>query len=121
MSYTNITSDYEPEFGSSAPSRDNGITHPDPVLLSSMTKAQRGAVCRYLARFAELDDAKIFYAYGLRGRVPCVGAEEVCSEPPLHIVCCMPRTPPGGHELYTRMPPHPPEFRGSAAAFLYSL
>ena len=22
------------------------------------------AVCRYLARFAELDDAKIFYAYG---------------------------------------------------------
>ena len=29
-----------------------------------MTKAQRGAVCRYLARFAELDDAKIFYAYG---------------------------------------------------------
>ncbi len=64
MSYTNITSDYEPEFGSSAPSRDNGITHPDPVLLSSMTKAQRGAVCRYLARFAELDDAKIFYAYG---------------------------------------------------------
>ena len=46
MSFTNITSDYEPEFGSSAPSRDNGITHPDPVLLSSMTKAQRGAVCR---------------------------------------------------------------------------
>ena len=64
MSFTNITSDYEPEFGSSAPSRDNGITHPDPVLLSSMTKAQRGAVCRYLARFAERDDAKIFYAYG---------------------------------------------------------
>ena len=63
MSFTNITSDYEPEFGSSAPSRDNGITHPDPVLLSSMTKAQRGAVCRYLARFAELDDAKIIYAY----------------------------------------------------------
>ena len=64
MSFTNITSDYEPQFGNSAPSRDNGITHPDPVLLSSMTKAQRGAVCRYLARFAELDDAKIFYAYG---------------------------------------------------------
>ena len=64
MSFTNITSNYEPEFGNSAPSRDNGITHPDPVLLSSMTKAQRGAVCRYLARFAELDDAKIFYAYG---------------------------------------------------------
>ena len=64
MSFTNITSEYEPGFGNSAPSRDNGITHPDPVLLSSMTKAQRGAVCRYLARFAELDDAKIFYAYG---------------------------------------------------------
>lgn len=63
MSFTNITSDYEPQFGNSAPSRDNGITHPDPVLLSSMTKAQRGAVCRYLARFAELDDAKIIYAY----------------------------------------------------------
>ena len=44
MSFTNITSNYEPEFGNSAPSRDNGITHPDPVLLSSMTKAQRGAV-----------------------------------------------------------------------------
>lgn len=28
-----------------------------------MTMAQRGAVCRYLARFAELDDAKIIYAY----------------------------------------------------------
>lgn len=28
-----------------------------------MTMAQRGAVCRYLARFAELDDAKILYAY----------------------------------------------------------
>lgn len=63
MSFTNITSEYEPGFGNSAPSRDNGITHPDPVLLSSMTKAQRGAVCRYLARFAELDDAKIIYAY----------------------------------------------------------
>ena len=61
---SHIAYDYEPEFGDSAPSRDNGITHPDPVLLSSMTKAQRGAVCRYLARFAELDDAKIFYAYG---------------------------------------------------------
>jgi len=24
----------------------------------------RGAIYRYLARFAELDDAKIFYAYG---------------------------------------------------------
>ena len=63
MSFTNIAYDYEPELGDSAPSRDNGITHPDPVLLSSMTKAQRGAVCRYLARFAELDDAKIIYAY----------------------------------------------------------
>lgn len=57
MSFTNITSEYEPEFGDSAPGRDNGITHPDAVLLSSMTKARRGAVCRYLARFAELDGA----------------------------------------------------------------
>ena len=38
--------------------------HPDPVLLADMTVAERGAVYRYLARFAELDDAKIFYAYG---------------------------------------------------------
>lgn len=37
MSFTNIAYDYEPEFGDSAPGRDNGITHPDPVLLSSMT------------------------------------------------------------------------------------
>ena len=44
MSFTNITSDYEPQFGNSAPSRDNGITH--------------------LARFPDLDDAQIFYAYG---------------------------------------------------------
>ena len=56
--------DYEPGFGDSAPERSNGITHPNPELLSAMTMAQRGAVCRYLARFAELDDAKIFYAYG---------------------------------------------------------
>ena len=56
--------DYEPGFGDSAPTRSNGITHPNPELLSAMTMAQRGAVCRYLARFAELDDAKIFYAYG---------------------------------------------------------
>lgn len=40
------------------------VMHPDPVLLSDMTSAERGAVYRYLARFAELDDAKIFYAYG---------------------------------------------------------
>ena len=45
------------------PERSNGITHPNPELLSAMTMAQRGAVCRYLARFAELDDAKIIYAY----------------------------------------------------------
>ena len=56
--------DYEPGFGDSAPTRSNGITHPNPELLSAMTMAQRGAVCRYLARFAELDDAKIFYTYG---------------------------------------------------------
>ena len=58
------TYDYEPGFGESVTARSNGITHPDPELLSAMTMAQRGAVCRYLARFAELDDAKIFYAYG---------------------------------------------------------
>ncbi len=63
MSFTNISFDYEPEFGDSAPSRSNGITHPDPELLSALTKAQRNAVCRYLARFTELDDAKIIYAY----------------------------------------------------------
>ena len=45
--------------------------------------------------------------------------KEVCNEPPLYIVCCTPHTPPGAHELNMRMPPHPPEFRGSAAAFLY--
>ena len=33
-------------------------------MLADMTVAERGAVYRYLARFAELDDAKIFYAYG---------------------------------------------------------
>ena len=55
--------DYEPGFGDSAPTRSNGITHPPPEQLSAMTMAQRGAVCRYLARFAELDDAKIIYAY----------------------------------------------------------
>lgn len=55
--------DYEPGFGDSALERSNGITHPNPELLSAMTMAQRGAVCRYLARFAELDDAKIIYAY----------------------------------------------------------
>lgn len=43
MSFTNITSDYEPEFGSSAPSRDNGITHPDPVaVLDDEGSAWRG-------------------------------------------------------------------------------
>lgn len=57
------TYDYEPGFGESVTARSNGITHPDPELLSAMTMAQRGAVCRYLARFAELDDAKIIYAY----------------------------------------------------------
>ena len=55
--------DYEPGFGDSAPERSNGITHPIPQLLAAMPMAQRGAVCRYLARFAELDDAKIIYAY----------------------------------------------------------
>lgn len=34
-------------------------------------------------------------ARALRGRVPCVGAEEVCSEPPLCIVAVSyPRIPP---------------------------
>ena len=48
----------------SASVHNYGVMHPDPVLLSDMTSAERGAVYRYLARFAELDDAKIFYAYG---------------------------------------------------------
>ena len=64
-------------------------------------------------------------ARALRGRVPCVGAEEVCSEPPLYIIAasrsCIPHTLPGAHELNTRMPPHPPEFWGSAAALLFVL
>ena len=60
-------------------------------------------------------------ARALRGRVPCLGAEEVCSEPPLYIVCCTPHVPPGNHKLNMRKPPHPPEFRGSAAAFLFVL
>ena len=59
-----ITPAYEPACGGAASVHNDGVMHPDPVLLSSMTKAQHGAVCRYLARFAELDDAKIFYAYG---------------------------------------------------------
>ena len=54
-----ITPAYEPACGGSASVHNYGVTHPDPVLL-----AERGAVYRYLARFAELDDAKIFYAYG---------------------------------------------------------
>ena len=59
-----ITPAYEPACGGSAPVHNYGVTHPDPVLLADMTVAERGAVYRYLARFAELDDAKIFYAYG---------------------------------------------------------
>ena len=50
-----ITPAYEPACGGSASVHNYGVTHPDP---------ERGAVYRYLARFAELDDAKIFYAYG---------------------------------------------------------
>ena len=41
-----ITPAYEPACGGSASVHNYGVTHPDP------------------ARFAELDDAKIFYAYG---------------------------------------------------------
>ena len=59
-----ITPAYEPACGGSASAHNYGVTHPDPVLLADMTVAERGAVYRYLARFAELDDAKIFYAYG---------------------------------------------------------
>ena len=59
-----ITPAYEPACGGSASVHNYGVTHPDPVLLADMTVAERGAVYRYLARFAELDDAKIFYAYG---------------------------------------------------------
>ena len=64
MTQTIITTAYEPACGGSTVVHNMGVTHPDPVLLSDMTSAERGAVCRYLARFAELDDAKIFYAYG---------------------------------------------------------
>ena len=59
-----ITPAYEPACGGSASVHNNGVMHPDPVLLADMTVAERGAVYRYLARFAELDDAKIFYTYG---------------------------------------------------------
>lgn len=59
-----ITPAYEPACGGSASVHNCGVTHPDPALLADMTVAERGAVYRYLARFAELDDAKIFYAYG---------------------------------------------------------
>ena len=55
-----ITPAYEPACGGSASVHNYGVMHPDPVLLSDMTSAERGAVYRYLARFAELDDAKIF-------------------------------------------------------------
>ena len=55
---------YEPACGGSASVHNYGVMHPDPMLLSNMTSAERGAVYRYLARFAELDDAKIFYTYG---------------------------------------------------------
>lgn len=58
-----ITPAYEPACGGSASVHNYGVTHPDPVLLADMTVAERGAVYRYLARFAELDDAKILYAY----------------------------------------------------------
>ena len=58
-----ITPAYEPACGGSASVHNYGVMHPDPVLLADMTVAERGAVCRYLARFAELDDAKIIYAY----------------------------------------------------------
>ena len=58
-----ITPAYEPACGGSASVHNDGVMHPDPVLLADMTVAERGAVYRYLARFAELDDAKIIYAY----------------------------------------------------------
>ena len=56
---------YEPACGGSASVHNYGVMHPDPVLLSDMTSAERGSCLPLLwARFAELDDAKIFYAYG---------------------------------------------------------
>ena len=60
MTQTITTPAYEPACGGSASVHNYGVMHPDPVLLSDMTSAERGAVYRYLARFAELDDAKIF-------------------------------------------------------------
>ena len=64
VTQTMIAPAYESACGGSASVHNYGVMHPDPVLLSDMTSAERGAVYRYLARFAELDDAKIFYAYG---------------------------------------------------------
>ena len=69
---------YEPACGGSASVHNYGVMHPDPVLLSDMTSAERGAVYRYLARFAELDDAKIFYAYGHAYELARKDAEHFC-------------------------------------------
>ena len=58
-------------------------------------------------------------ARALRGRVPCVGAEEVCSEPPLYIVCRKPYAPAGNRaRIEYENAAAPSENRGSAAAFL---
>ena len=61
-------------------------------------------------------------ARALRGRVPCVGAEEVCSEPPLYIVCRKPYAPAGNRaRIEYENAAAPSENRGSAAAFLFVL
>ena len=64
MTQTLITPAYEKTGGGSAVARANRISHPNVELLADMTVAQRNAVFRYLARFPDLDDAQIFYAYG---------------------------------------------------------
>lgn len=65
MTQTLITPAYEKAGGGSAVARANRISHPNVELLADMTVAQRNAVFRYLARFPDLDDAKIFYAFGI--------------------------------------------------------
>lgn len=64
MTQTLITPAHEKAGGGSAVARTNRISHPNVELLADMTVAQRNAVFRYLARFPDLDDAQIFYAYG---------------------------------------------------------
>ena len=61
VTQTMIASAYEPACGGSASVHNYGVMPPDPRVAF---RYDRGAIYRYLARFAELDDVKIFYAYG---------------------------------------------------------